>query len=239
MAMDDWKNMHLRMGWVVLGQFPAVAKMTRAEWQALFPDVLISAEVASSLNTWSHITVTDWRMSSDDPSASVPLDESMEILVDTLIRALGQGDLPAEACARLQLLDDALQEGLRVVRVHCRENRAALRNPALVARFAGFINDDFQLFITQWTRAAIDIKMAHVLPPDVAQQFPAVPVPTFPKTRGYINTGGLQNFAFYAESAASVITSPTKKMRVGAPGRYRSADVQYCFAFNNGECKNP
>lgn len=105
----ECKDVHDRMGWLVLGDLQGVNKLTRSEWQSFLLEVNASSQVSPTLHAWSGFRVSEWRAASDDLAAEVPLCESVELIFETIVEGLAAGIMTEESQHRLRILEEALK----------------------------------------------------------------------------------------------------------------------------------
>lgn len=121
--VPERRDIHNRMGWVIIAEHQGISKLTRSEWQSFLPGVNVSAQVSSALNTCAVSRLSECRAALDDHSAEVPLFESLDLISEIIVNVLWAGVRTEEGRIRLQILEDVMQLWVRAVRKHCQENR--------------------------------------------------------------------------------------------------------------------
>ncbi|CAB1107255.1 unnamed protein product [Ectocarpus sp. CCAP 1310/34] len=150
----------------------------------------------------------------------------------TIITVLKKGISKPEHLARVSI-EDSFNVGLEMVREHCRTHRGEARNVASISTCIGFINEDMKVIASKWFDVAISFKATYVAPPDVIEDFPAVPTIDSKNTSGYVTMGEVGAAAYYRPPirAGEPLFSPSRRSR-GTKAR-GSKRAGFCYAFDS------
>lgn len=227
----SWRNPDHAKRWFLTASAPVAASLTRSAMKAMMHDTVdVSTSVLGMLNDLGGFDVREFMAPEDDHYATDRmLTEQLEILIHAVVKILSKGVSSVTGQARIAILHQDLQSGLRTLRQHSIECRSQMRILANASLMADFINKDLNLWAAQLGDAASDFTSLIHAPPS-ADEFPPVVVPQWTRLSQYIQAGGLRNAQH--QRAKSV---PPGMGRGKSTSKTPSGKKGYCFAWASEE----
>ena len=227
----SWRNPAHAKQWFITTCAPVAVALTRSAMSTMMHETVdVSTPVLGMLNDLGGFDVREFMAPEDDRYANDRLlTEQLEILIHAVIKILSKGISSATGQARIAILHEGLQSGLRTLRQHSVECRRQMRIPANASLMADFINKDLNLWAARLGDAASDFTNLIGSPPS-AEEFPPVVVPQWTRLSQYIQAGGLRNAQHqWAQSA------PPGMGRSSSTAKTPSGKEGYCFAWASEE----
>ncbi|CAB1102718.1 unnamed protein product [Ectocarpus sp. CCAP 1310/34] len=218
-SLAAWHNLSIMKVWMLMGERPTVANLKLIDMQSLMQDaVRVTAGVLEQLNAMSGFRVRMYIAESDDPNlTSTNLVEHMETLVYAIMKVLKVGIGSEDGQTRLELLRQQLQEGVEMVRAHCRQHRSKMHDAATFKVMADMVDEDLGNWTSTWFTRALAFRKQYPTPPHI-ESMPPVVGPQWNVTGNFIASGGLRNIVIRSHHS---LMSPTKRPRPGNSGDRR------------------
>ena len=227
----SWRNPDHAKRWFLTASAPVAVSLNRSAMTAMMHDTVdVSTPVLGMLNDLGGFDVREFMAPEDDRYATDRmLTEQLEILIHAVIKVLSKGVSSVTGQARIAILHQGLQSGLRTLRQHSIECRSQMRIPANASLMADFINKDLNRWAAQLGDAASDFTSLVHAPPS-ADEFPPVVVPQWTRLSQYIQAGGLRNAQHQRAKSVPPVMGRGKSTSKTPSGKHG-----YCYAWASEE----
>ena len=130
-----WQNPTSREYWIIAGERPSLTGAKRQEIQDLLQTrVLVTGDIATQLETLSGFDVAGYMLRSATASniaeSRFPLADQLDILSHAVCTVVGYGIDHSASAARLQILAEASEKRIGVIREHALDYFQTMMVPA-------------------------------------------------------------------------------------------------------------